>query len=283
MACWPTSCAGSASWPCDGVAVTAALEARDVVVTFGGLTALAGVDLEVAPGATVGLVGPNGAGKSTLFGVCSGLLRPDRGRVRLAGRDVTGHTPQARARAGLARTFQQPQVFAGLTVAQHLALADRVSSARSRLWSDMWTAAGLRRPDREEAARVGSILDLLGLAGLAGELVDHLPLGTTRLVEVGRALAARPSVVLLDEPLSGLDSLEATRLLDALRAAVRERGVALLLVDHDFEMVAGLCERIHVLDFGHLIAAGAPQAVRTDPAVRAAYLGEDPSSSLDPR
>jgi ABC-type branched-subunit amino acid transport system ATPase component len=265
--------------------MTAALEARDVVVKFGGLTALAGVDLEVAPATAVGLVGPNGAGKSTLFGVCSGLVRPDRGRVTLAGHDLTGRSPQARARAGLARTFQQPQVFAGLTVAQHVALADRVSSARRRLWSDMWTAAGLRRPDRAEAARVASLLELLGLAGLAGELVDHLPLGTTRLVEVGRALAGRPSVVLLDEPLSGLDSLETARLLDALRDVVRERGVALLLVDHDFEMVAGLCERIHVLDFGHLIAAGPPHAVRQDPVVRAAYLGEEPgtSSSLDPR
>ena len=266
----------------------AALEVREVLVRFGGLTALDGVDIEVAPATAVGLVGPNGAGKSTLFGVCSGLIPPDRGTVVLGGRDVTGASPQARARAGLGRTFQQPQVFAGLTVAQHLALADRVRTSRRRLWSDMWTAAGLRPADRGEQVRVAALLDLLGLGGLAHEPVDHLPLGTTRLVEVGRALATVPSVLLLDEPLSGLDSLEAGRLLDALRAVVREKGVALLLVDHDFEMVAGLCEQIHVLDFGQLIATGSPHAVRSDPRVRAAYLGTDPSArpesgSAEPR
>jgi len=256
-----------------------ALEARDVVVRFGGLAALDGVDLEVPPATAVGLVGPNGAGKSTLFGVCSGLIRPDRGSVRLAGTDLAGWTPQARARAGLARTYQQPQVFAGLTVAQHLALADRVRTARGRLWSDLWTGGGLRREDAAEAARVHALLDLLGIAGLAGELVDHLSLGTSRLVEVGRALAAGPSVVLLDEPLSGLVPLEAARLLDALGSVVQEKGVALLIVDHDFDMVARFCPRIHVLDFGRLIAAGSPQEVRQDRAVREAYLGSAAGSA----
>ena len=249
------------------------LEATGVTVRFGGLTALDEVDLTAGAAEAVGLVGPNGAGKSTLFGVCSGLIRPDRGSVRLDGTDLAGWTPQARARAGLARTFQQPQVFAGLTVAQHVALADRVRFSPRRLWSDMLTGAGLRPQAGPEAGRVGSLLGLLGLSALAGELVDHLPLGTVRLVEVARALAAEPKVLMLDEPLSGLDSLEAARLLEALRAVVADRGVALLLVDHDFEMVAQLCSRIHVLDFGRLIAVGAPHEVQQDPAVRAAYLG----------
>ena len=259
------------------------LEAAEITVRFGGLTALDAVDLSVTAGEAVGLVGPNGAGKSTLFGVCSGLIRPDHGVVRLDGASMEGWTPQARARAGLARTFQQPQVFAGLTVAQHVALADRVRFSRRRLWSDMWTGAGLRGASPPETERVRSLLALLGIGALDAELVDHLPLGTVRLVEVARALASEPKVVMLDEPLSGLDSVEASRLLEALRAVVADRGVALLLVDHDFEMVAQLCSRIHVLDFGRLIAAGAPYEVQHDPAVRAAYLGTPSSSSDGPR
>jgi branched-chain amino acid transport system ATP-binding protein len=266
------------------------LEATDITVRFGGLTALDAVNLTVPAATAVGLVGPNGAGKSTLFGVCSGLIRPDGGVVRLDGQDLAGRSPQARARAGLARTFQQPQVFIGLTVAQHVALADRVRFSRRRLWSDMWTGAGLRGAGSAETERVRSLLQLLGIGSIENELVDHLPLGTVRLVEVARALAAEPRVVMLDEPLSGLDSVEAGRLLDALRGVVSDRGVALLVVDHDFEMVAQLCSRIHVLDFGRLIAAGSPHEVQHDPAVRAAYLGvpSAPSSagsvsSDDPR
>ena len=255
---------------------TPVLEARDVTVRFGGLTALSSVTVTVPPGSLIGLVGPNGAGKSTLFGVCSGLLRPAAGRVYLSGRDVTGASPQTRARLGLARTFQQPEMFMGLTVRQHLSLAYRVRRDRSRLWKDMVSGAGLRRPDAEENQRVETLLDLLSLHDLAETVVDVLPLGTTRLVEVGRALAGGPTVVLLDEPLSGLDANEADRLADALRRTVRDEGISLLLVEHDVAMVLSLCGNIHVLDFGQLIAVGPPDAVRSDPVVKAAYLGEDP-------
>lgn len=264
------------------------LEARDVTVRFGGLTALSSVTVTVPPGALVGLVGPNGAGKSTLFGVCSGLLRPVGGQIILSGQDVTGASPQARARLGLARTFQQPEMFMGLTVRQHLTLAYRVRRDRRRLWKDMINAASLRKPDQEETRRVDSLLELLSLADLAETLVDVLPLGTTRLVEVGRALAGGPSVVLLDEPLSGLDANEAARLAEALRRTVRDAGISLLLVEHDVAMVLSLCSTIHVLDFGQLIAVGSPEAVRADRAVKAAYLGEDPvapaaASAASPR
>ncbi|HEX5267395.1 MAG TPA: ATP-binding cassette domain-containing protein [Acidimicrobiales bacterium] len=252
------------------------LEARDVTVRFGGLTALSSVTVTVPPGCLIGLVGPNGAGKSTLFGVCSGLIRPADGRVYVAGREVTGASPQARARLGLARTFQQPEMFMGLTVRQHLTLAYRVRKNRSRLWKDMFSGAGLRKPDKEENDRVESLLDLLGLHDLAETVVDVLPLGTTRLVEVGRALAGGPTVVLLDEPLSGLDAAEALRLAEALRRTVRDEGISLLLVEHDVAMVLSLCSTIHVLDFGQLIAVGTPEQVRADPVVKAAYLGEDP-------
>jgi branched-chain amino acid transport system ATP-binding protein len=252
------------------------LEARGVRVRFGGVQALDEVTIAVPPASLIGLVGPNGAGKSTLFGVCSGLTRPNAGRVLLSGRDVTGTSPQSRARLGLARTFQLPELFMGLTVRQHLSVAYRVRRSRSRLWTDMVTGAGFRRPDSAESDRVGSLLELLSLTTLADTTVDALPLGANRLVEVGRALASGPSVVLLDEPLSGLDSKETGRLAEALARAVSEEHIALMLVEHDVATVLSLCSHIFVLDFGVLIAEGDANAIRSDPAVRAAYLGDEP-------
>jgi ABC-type branched-subunit amino acid transport system ATPase component len=269
-----TMTAGTPSMPdTDGAAPL--LKAVNVSVRFGGLLALADVAVSVPRATIVGLVGPNGAGKSTLFGVLSGLLRPNSGYVELAGEDVTHATPQSRARRGLARTFQQPELFMGLTVREHLVLAHRVRHARSRLWKDMFTAACLRRPDRAENERVDGLLDLLLLGPFANQLADSLPLGTSRLVEVGRALASGPSVILLDEPLAGLDAHEAERLAAALRRTADEERVALLLVEHDVGMVLSLSSHIYVLDFGSLIAEGPPDQVRTDPAVRAAYLGDE--------
>jgi branched-chain amino acid transport system ATP-binding protein len=258
------------------VAAPNVLEARDVVVRFGGLTALNGVDINVPTGSLVGLVGPNGAGKSTLFAVCSGLQKPTRGSVQLDGQDVTSASPQSRARLGLARTFQQPEMFFGLTVRDHLSIAYRVSNHRSRLWKDMFTGGGWRKPDQAEKDRVGMLIELLSLQELADSLVDTLPLGMTRLVEVGRALAAGPKVVLLDEPLSGLDANEAARLAEGLQRIVKDEGTSLLLVEHDVAMVLSLCSNIFVLDFGQLIAQGSPDVIRHDPAVKAAYLGDSP-------
>jgi ABC-type branched-subunit amino acid transport system ATPase component len=252
------------------------LEASGIRVRFGGLMALDDVNLRVGAASLTGLVGPNGAGKSTLFGVCSGLIKPNGGRVVLRGREVTEASPQARARLGLARTFQQPELFMGLTVRQHLTLAYRASRARRRLLTDMFTAASLRRPGPEETERVDGLLELLSLTDKAHRVVDVLPLGATRLVEVGRALAANPSLVLLDEPLSGLDANESAHLAHALLRVVDEEKISLLLVEHDVATVLRLCGHIYVLDFGTVIAEGDAATIRRDPAVRAAYLGDDP-------
>ena len=254
------------------------LETQGVVVRFGGLTALAGVNISVPPASLIGLVGPNGAGKSTLFGVCSGLLRPTEGRVFLGNEDVTGYSTQQRARLGLARTFQHPEMFMGLTVRQHLVLAHRVRNSPSRLWKDMFSIAGWRKPSEDEDEHVNRLLETLSLSEIANALVDTLPLGTTRLVEVGRALATQPKVVLLDEPLSGLDASEAARLSDALSRTVAEQGISLLLVEHDVATVMKVSSNIFVLDFGQLIAVGTPDDVRNDEAVKAAYLGDSPIS-----
>ena len=251
------------------------IEARDVTVRFGGLVALSDVSIRVPPASIIGLVGPNGAGKTTLFGVLSGLLRPQDGEVYLMGRRVTHASPSKRARLGLARTFQQLELFLGLTVREHVTLGYRVRSERNRLWSDLLTAGSLHRTRPDEQERVEHLLDLLGLRDVADRPASALPLGFARRVEVARALATRPSVVLLDEPSSGLDIKETAQLAAALRTVVEEERVSLLLVEHDVAMVLGLSSEVAVLDFGVRIAYGTPDEIRADAAVRAAYLGDD--------
>lgn len=255
--------------------MTALLEARGVMVRFGGIVAVDGVDLSVPDAGIVGLVGPNGAGKSTLFAVLSGLLAPSRGKVLMGGCDVTNESPQKRAGRGLARTFQHPQLFLGLSVRDHLVLAHRARYARGRILSDLFTMGSLRRPLRAEQQKVDDLIDLLDLSPVAGQPAIGLPLGVARMVELGRALAASPRVLLLDEPSSGLDSGETERFEATLRTVASGGSVAVLLVEHDVELVMRLCSRVHVLDFGALIAQGSPEQVRADPAVRAAYLGEE--------
>jgi branched-chain amino acid transport system ATP-binding protein len=262
----------------DGAADTTTrpvLEARGVTVRFGGLVALSDVSISVPPGTIVGLVGPNGAGKTTLFHVVSGLLRPQSGEVYLSGRRITNSAPAKRARLGLARTFQQLELFMGLTVREHIVLAYRVRRERQRLWSDLITAGSLRPEPDDEKKRVDQLVDLLGLRSVANTLAASLPLGTSRRVEVARALATSPSIVLLDEPSSGLDANETAQLAGALRTVATEEKVAMLLVEHDVAMVLGLSSFVSVLDFGVCIAEGTPDEVRNDAGVRAAYLGDD--------
>ncbi len=252
-----------------------AIEARNVTVRFGGLVALSDVSLAVPPATIVGLVGPNGAGKTTLFGVLSGLLHPNQGEVYFAGKKITGASPAKRARLGLARTFQQLELFMGLTVREHVVLGYRVRMQRSRLWTDLFTAGALHPATAAENERVDHLVDLLGLTGVANTAASALPLGTARRVEVARALATGPSILLLDEPSSGLDGRETSQLGAALRSVVAEEQVSLLLVEHDVAMVLGLSNEVNVLDFGVRIAHGTPDEIRNNPDVRAAYLGDD--------
>jgi branched-chain amino acid transport system ATP-binding protein len=259
----------------DEASAAPAIEAKNVTVRFGGLVALNDVSLSVPPASIVGLVGPNGAGKTTLFGVLSGLLRPQDGDVFLGGEKVTNRAPSKRARLGLARTFQQLELFMGLTVREHIVLGYRVRHQRRRLWSDLLTAGALHKSPAPERERVDHLINLLGLASVADSAASVLPLGTARRVEVARALATAPSIVLLDEPSSGLDGHETAQLGAAFRSVVDEEQVSLLLVEHDVAMVLGLSSHVAVLDFGVRIAQGTPDEIRNDPAVRAAYLGDD--------
>ncbi len=252
----------------------ARLACTGVTVHYGGVSAVDRVSLAVPPSSIVGLVGPNGAGKSTLFGVLSGLVHPTRGTVTLDGADITRARPQQRAARGLSRTFQHPEVFAGLTVREHLVLAYRAKHAPRRTWSDLFTMGSLHRADPSERAVVDELVELLGLGPIAGRPALGLPLGSARLVELGRALAASPTVLLLDEPSSGLDSSETQQFERTLRRVTGERRLSVLLVEHDVDLVMRLCSAVHVLDFGILIASGSPPAIRVDPNVQAAYLGE---------
>jgi branched-chain amino acid transport system permease protein len=254
------------------------LSAAGVTVDFGGLRALDDVSIEVGAGTIVGLIGPNGAGKSTLFSVLSGLQRPSHGTVMIGATDVTSAGPQDRARRGLSRTFQHPELFLDLTVREHVTLAHRMATHPARVWNDVPLLRGLRPADEEESEAVTALLDSLGLAPIQHRSVNGLPLGMARLVEIARALARRPSVLLLDEASSGLDSKETEDLAGLLLSMVRDYDLSLLLVEHDVDLVLRLSDFIYVLDFGHLIAAGKPREVSADAKVRAAYLGEDPQA-----
>ena len=253
-----------------------ALAADDITVRFGGLTALSGVSLEVRRGNIVGLVGPNGAGKSTLLAVLSGLLGADTGTVRLRGDDVTDVPARQRATRGLARTFQQPELFMGLTVREHLVLAYRARVVPHRMWRDMLDPRALFRTAPGETEKVDGLLELLHLSHVAKAPVAALPLGVIRLVEVGRALASQPRVLLLDEPLSGLDLHGSENLISVFREIVdrSDDGLSLVMVEHDVAAVLALSDMVVVLDFGERIAVGTPDEVRSDAAVRSAYLGD---------
>jgi branched-chain amino acid transport system ATP-binding protein len=253
-----------------------ALAAAGITVRFGGLMALNDVSIDVAPGAIAGLVGPNGAGKSTLLGVLSGLLRPNGGHVWLQGADVTNASPRARAGRGLARTFQQPELFLGLTVREHMVVAYRARMSPHRMWRDMFDPRSLLPPSKAENERIDGLLELLHLTRVAKAPVAALPLGILRLVEVARALASDPQVLLLDEPLSGLDIKASENLLGVFRHIVDQADppLSLILVEHDVAAVLSLSDQVFVLDFGERIAVGTPEQIRQDPAVRAAYLGD---------
>ncbi len=251
--------------------MSALLDAAGITKSFSGIRALDNVALQVAEGERVGLIGPNGAGKTTLFNCILGNLRPDSGSVLLDGVDLGSMPVHRRARMGMGRTFQRIELFSDTTVAEHLLIAERVRRGDGALWKDL---LGRGRPTPDESRRCGEILDLLGLAHLAAEPIEALSLGQGRLVEVGRALVTEPKVLLLDEPSSGLDRTETDALAATLAEVQREKRFAVLLVEHDVELVAAFTQRTYVLDFGHLIADGPTGQMLVDDRVRSAYLGD---------
>jgi branched-chain amino acid transport system ATP-binding protein len=249
---------------------TALLDAHEITKRFAGIRALDRVDLSVSTGELVGLIGPNGAGKTTFFNCIYGITPPDDGRVRFAGSDITRIATHRRARMGLARTFQRMELFGGMSVIDHLVVA---SQARSRRLNVVRDLVGGGRPTATELDAAHELLGLLGLEDDADRPIESLTLGQGRLVELGRALMTEPRLLLLDEPSSGLDRRETDEVAEVLTAARDERGVAILLVEHDLAMVRRVTDRLYVLDYGTLLTSGPTEQVLADPAVRKAYLG----------
>jgi branched-chain amino acid transport system ATP-binding protein len=238
------------------------LTAEGITVRFGGQVAVDSVDLAVDAGQIVGLIGPNGAGKTTTFNVLTGLQDVVTGRVLLGGRDITRLPTHKRARRGIARTFQKLEVFSSLTVFDNVLVAAEIHRS---------FAGGNHHLDRV----VEDVIQQVGLDSVANERVDSLPTGQCRLVELARALAIQPRVLLLDEPASGLDDAETRQFADLLRA-LADGGLAILIVEHDVPLVMELCSTITVLDYGRVLAVGTPAEIQTDRAVLDAYLGVDP-------
>ena len=235
------------------------LSTQDVVVRFGVLQAVSQASIEVIEGRVTGLIGPNGAGKTTLFNVITGLQEPTAGKVFFDGKDITNKTPFKRARLGIARTFQKLEVFGSLSARENILVAAEQRKS--------WDRSGF-----DPAKVCDEILAKVGLSHVSEFMVGTLPTGTARLVELARALASNPRVLLLDEPSSGLNEEETEEMAALLKTFVEE-GLAVLLVEHDMSFVMGTCEYIHVLDFGVIIAEGTPAEVQADSQVQAAYLG----------
>ena len=236
------------------------LEVRGVNVQFGGHRAVRDVDLDVDAGVVTGLIGPNGAGKTTTFNVITGLQETVSGRVVIDGVDVSDKKAHQRAQLGIARTFQRLEVFGSLSARDNILTAAEIR----RSWS------GDKSIDpRQETER---LIDRVGIRAVADERVDAMPTGLARLVELGRALATRPRVLLLDEPASGLDETESEAFAQLL-LDLADEGMAVLMVEHDVQMVMQVCSLVHVLDFGAILAVGTPQEIQNDQAVLDAYLG----------
>jgi branched-chain amino acid transport system ATP-binding protein len=235
------------------------LSAEDIVVRFGGLRALSDARVDVEPGRVTGLIGPNGAGKTTLFNVITGLQEPTSGRVLFDDKDITDTSPFRRARLGIARTFQKLEAFSSLSVRDNVLVA----AEQRRAWD---------RSKYNPGTVTDEILERVGLENVSQFMVGTLPTGTARLVELARSLALAPRVLLLDEPSSGLNEEETEDMARLLRSLVKD-GLAVLLVEHDMSFVMGTCEFIYVLDFGKIIAMGAPAEIQSNVDVQTAYLG----------
>jgi branched-chain amino acid transport system ATP-binding protein len=248
------------------------LDVRQVTKQFGGLTAVKDLSLQVPRGALFGLIGPNGAGKTTVFNLLTGVYEPTEGQIVFNGRRVDRKRPYQIASYGMTRTFQNIRLFPDMTVLENVMTAQHL---RSRQWlAD--AVVGTPRHHREERAATARAMDLLGIFGLqdlAGETATALPYGSQRRLEIARALATQPKLLLLDEPAAGMNPQESVDLMDLIRWIRTEFDLTILLVEHNMRVVMGICERIQVIDYGEVIAVGTPAEIQRNPAVIQAYLG----------
>jgi branched-chain amino acid transport system ATP-binding protein len=247
------------------------LVAERLSVAFGGVRAIDDVSLAVAPGLVFSIIGPNGAGKTTLFNVISGLYRPERGRVRLAGEDVTALAPEGLARRGLSRTFQNLQIFFRMSVIENV-MVGRHRHETTGMFADLFHLPSVRRQNRMTREAAAAALERVGLAAAAERPAGSLSFGDLKRLELARALASEPKLLLLDEPAAGCNAVETEGIATVIRRLSRD-GITVVLVEHDMRLVMNVSDRIHVLANGRTLAEGAADEVRTNPAVIAAYLG----------
>lgn len=248
------------------------IEIRDVTMRFGGITAVSQLDIRIPRGSIVGLIGPNGAGKTTVFNVITGFYTPQEGRVVFQGEDITGANPHRICAAGMARTFQNIRLFHNETALENVMIGRHVRR-KSHWWSAVLGLAA-----KEEAAirsRAAELLTRVGLADHGEEKASALPYGAQRRLEIARALATDPVFLLLDEPAAGMNPQESMELMRFIHQIRDEFGLTILLIEHDMKVVMGVCEHIWVLEYGQLIADGEPEAIRSNPRVIEAYLGEE--------